>query len=290
MTNHIAFIGVGNMGNPMADQLVKAGKEVKAFDVSPEVIKIAKESGLNVVSTMDELLDGASTVISMLPEGKHVRSLYLGDKGILNKIPKENKTLFSDSLIIEFYKPPGNPEIRYTEKATTKMPKAILEKDSFLIGESCGNLIFPKRYSAKPMKIIIQIPKKTSSFKIPQCFTKSAFDKNLKAKANSKNPKTTFVVFSQPPDFGSELSIFGNIANSAKGKPKANPKPPIPAVNCHAPPSAVNEPASKEPSIGPVHEKDTMASVSAMKKTPKTPPIFSPLLVLFVQLAGKVNS
>ena len=33
MTNHIAFIGVGNMGNPMADQLVKAGKEVKAFDV-----------------------------------------------------------------------------------------------------------------------------------------------------------------------------------------------------------------------------------------------------------------
>ena len=87
MTNHIAFIGVGNMGNPMADQLVKAGKEVKAFDVSPEVIKIAKESGLNVVSTIDELLDGASTVISMLPEGKHVRSLYLGDKGILNKIP-----------------------------------------------------------------------------------------------------------------------------------------------------------------------------------------------------------
>ena len=55
MTNHIAFIGVGNMGNPMADQLVKAGKEVKAFDVSPEVIKIAKESGLNVVSTIDEV-------------------------------------------------------------------------------------------------------------------------------------------------------------------------------------------------------------------------------------------
>ena len=75
MTNHIAFIGVGNMGNPMADQLVKAGIEVKAFDVSPEVIKIAKESGLNVVSTIDELLDGASTVISMLPEGKHVQSL-----------------------------------------------------------------------------------------------------------------------------------------------------------------------------------------------------------------------
>ena len=101
MTNHIAFIGVGNMGNPMADQLVKAGKEVKTFDVSPEVIKIAKESGLNVVSTIDELLDGASTVISMLPEGKHVRSLYLGDKGILNKIPKECLIIDCSTIDIE---------------------------------------------------------------------------------------------------------------------------------------------------------------------------------------------
>ena len=101
MTNHIAFIGVGNMGNPMADQLVKAGKEVKTFDVSPEVIKIAKDSGLNVVSTIDELLDGASTVISMLPEGKHVRSLYLGDKGILNKIPKECLIIDCSTIDIE---------------------------------------------------------------------------------------------------------------------------------------------------------------------------------------------
>ena len=101
MTNHIAFIGVGNMGNPMADQLVKAGKKVKAFDVSPEVIKIAKKSGLNVVSTIDELLDGASTVISMLPEGKHVRSLYLGDKGILNKIPKECLIIDCSTIDIE---------------------------------------------------------------------------------------------------------------------------------------------------------------------------------------------
>ena len=79
MSNHIAFIGVGNMGNPMAKQLVDAGKNVKVFDVSPEVIKIAKDSGLNVVESMEELLDGATTVISMLPEGKHVRSLYLGE-------------------------------------------------------------------------------------------------------------------------------------------------------------------------------------------------------------------
>ena len=88
MSNHIAFIGVGNMGNPMAQQLVKAGQNVKVFDVSPDVIEIAKQSGLDVINSMEELLQGATTVISMLPEGKHVRSLYLGDNGILKKIPK----------------------------------------------------------------------------------------------------------------------------------------------------------------------------------------------------------
>ena len=94
MSDHIAFIGVGNMGNPMANQLVKAGKNVKVFDVSSEVKKIAKDSGLNVIESIDELLSGASTVISMLPEGKHVQELYLGENGILKKISQ-------DSLIIE---------------------------------------------------------------------------------------------------------------------------------------------------------------------------------------------
>ena len=51
MTDQIAFIGVGNMGNPMADQLVKAGKKVKVYDVSPERIKKAKDANLDVVDT-----------------------------------------------------------------------------------------------------------------------------------------------------------------------------------------------------------------------------------------------
>ena len=50
MTNHIAFIGVGNMGNPMADQLVKAGKEVKTFDVyeGENIPKDKKSVAINV--------------------------------------------------------------------------------------------------------------------------------------------------------------------------------------------------------------------------------------------------
>ena len=101
MSNHIAFIGVGNMGNPMANQLVKAGKDVRVFDVSLPIIEIAKKSGLNVIESIDELLNGAGTVISMLPEGKHVRSLYLGDKGILRKIPKNSLIIDCSTIDIE---------------------------------------------------------------------------------------------------------------------------------------------------------------------------------------------
>ena len=101
MSNHIAFIGVGNMGNPMAQQLVKAGQNVKVFDVSPDVIEIAKQSGLNVISSMEELLQGATTVISMLPEGKHVRSLYLGENGILKKISKSSLIIDCSTIDIE---------------------------------------------------------------------------------------------------------------------------------------------------------------------------------------------
>ena len=53
MTDQIAFIGVGNMGNPMADQLVKAGKKVKVYDVSPEMIKKAKIPVLECFSNID---------------------------------------------------------------------------------------------------------------------------------------------------------------------------------------------------------------------------------------------
>ena len=101
MTDQIAFIGVGNMGNPMADQLVKAGKEVKVFDVSQEVIQKAKEAKLNVVDTLDEVLKDANFVISMLPEGKHVKSLYLGEKGIIDKILKETLIIDCSTIDIE---------------------------------------------------------------------------------------------------------------------------------------------------------------------------------------------
>ena len=54
----IAFIGVGNMGNPMAENLIKAGKKVRVFDVSNEMIEKAKKKKFDIANTIDDLLDG----------------------------------------------------------------------------------------------------------------------------------------------------------------------------------------------------------------------------------------
>ena len=107
MTDQIAFIGVGNMGNPMADQLVKAGKKVKAYDVSPEMIQKAKDANLDVVDSLDEVLEGSNFVISMLPEGKHSKQIYLGDNGIINKVSKNCMLIDCSTIDIQTSKEIG---------------------------------------------------------------------------------------------------------------------------------------------------------------------------------------
>jgi 3-hydroxyisobutyrate dehydrogenase len=90
MSELIAFIGVGNMGLPMAENLMKSGKKLRVFDVSKKTIKIAKEKKLDVVENLDDLVTtDVTTVITMLPEGKHSKEVFLGDNGIINKVYKD---------------------------------------------------------------------------------------------------------------------------------------------------------------------------------------------------------
>ena len=90
MSELIAFIGVGNMGLPMAENLMKSGKKIRVFDVSKNTIEIAQKKNLDVVENLSDLVTtDVTTLITMLPEGKHSKEVFLGENGIINKVSKD---------------------------------------------------------------------------------------------------------------------------------------------------------------------------------------------------------
>ncbi|QLE85871.1 3-hydroxyisobutyrate dehydrogenase [Shewanella sp. Scap07] len=98
----VAFIGLGNMGGPMALNLLKAGKTVKVFDLVPEAMNQLAQQGALTASSACGAAAGADVVVTMLPAGKHVRGLYMGDtdnKGIIDVVA--NDTLLIDCSTID---------------------------------------------------------------------------------------------------------------------------------------------------------------------------------------------
>ncbi len=79
----IGFIGLGNMGLPMAQNLIKAGHTVEGVDVNPAAIERLKAAGGVSVETAKVAAARADVVITMLPAGSHVREVYLGAGGII---------------------------------------------------------------------------------------------------------------------------------------------------------------------------------------------------------------
>ena len=75
----IAFIGLGNMGGGMAANLVKAGHDVRAFDLSEEALAAAKDAGCATFSSAREACAEAEAVVSMLPNGAIVKAVYEAD-------------------------------------------------------------------------------------------------------------------------------------------------------------------------------------------------------------------
>ncbi len=73
---HIAFIGLGNMGGPMAGNLVKAGHEVTAFDLVEASRQAAAELGVRIAGSGREAVAAAEIVVTMLPAGKHVLAVW----------------------------------------------------------------------------------------------------------------------------------------------------------------------------------------------------------------------
>lgn len=86
MNPTIAFIGLGNMGGPMALNLLKAGFGLTVFDLSQTALQTAQEAGAKLAATAAEAAASADIVVSMLPASAHVEDLYLGSGGVLQAV------------------------------------------------------------------------------------------------------------------------------------------------------------------------------------------------------------
>lgn len=95
----IGFIGVGNMGGPMARNLVKAGHDVTCFDLVEAAVEKVVAAGAKGAATAAEAAKGQEIVVTMLPKGEHVRAVYRGDDGLIAAAGKG--TLFIDSSTID---------------------------------------------------------------------------------------------------------------------------------------------------------------------------------------------
>src|SRR6266700_7999234 len=97
----IGFIGLGNMGAPMAANLVKAGDQVTGFDIVPGPRDALAANGGRATATAAEAAAAGDVVITMLPAGPEVRSVYLGADGVLTNARKNALLIDCSTIDVE---------------------------------------------------------------------------------------------------------------------------------------------------------------------------------------------
>ena len=95
---NIAFIGLGNMGGPMAANLVKAGHKVTGFDLVQASKDAAKADGVNIAATALDAVKGVDVVVTMLPAGKHVLTVW---KEIIPSVGKNTLMIDCSTIDVE---------------------------------------------------------------------------------------------------------------------------------------------------------------------------------------------
>lgn len=95
----VGWIGLGNMGGSMSANLVKAGHDVRGFDLNPDAVAAAETGGVKPANGIAEAVAGADVVFTMLPKGEHAKAVYLGPDGVLAHA--DTRTLLVDSSTID---------------------------------------------------------------------------------------------------------------------------------------------------------------------------------------------
>jgi 3-hydroxyisobutyrate dehydrogenase len=95
----IGFIGLGNMGGPMARNLIKAGHKIRVFDIVKANVDAAAKAGAELVASAADVAADAAIVVTMLPAGEHVRDVYMERGKVIASAAKG--TLFIDCSTID---------------------------------------------------------------------------------------------------------------------------------------------------------------------------------------------
>jgi 3-hydroxyisobutyrate dehydrogenase len=136
MAKKVAFFGLGNMGGPMAANLVKAGFEVCAFDLQPVSVQKAVDDGCSAASSEKEAVAGADFVISMLPNGAIAESLYIDGAGLLDLVDPS-------ALLIDCSTVAASSSRRIGEEAKQRNIRAIdAPVSGGVAGAEAGTLAF----------------------------------------------------------------------------------------------------------------------------------------------------
>ena len=95
----IGFIGLGNMGGPMARNLIKAGHQLTVSDLSQSAVAGLVEAGATAAASIAELArSDVEMIITMLPAAPHVKSVYLGDDGLLANVAPQVRLIDSSTI------------------------------------------------------------------------------------------------------------------------------------------------------------------------------------------------
>ncbi len=132
----IGFIGVGNMGAPMARNLIKAGHSVSVHDVAPGAVAALVADGARPAESAGDAARGVAAVITMLPAGAHVRAVYTGEGGIVAAVAEG--TLLIDCSTIDV------DSARATADAARQQGLAMLDApvSGGVAGAEAGTLTF----------------------------------------------------------------------------------------------------------------------------------------------------
>lgn len=96
---NIGFIGLGNMGGPMALNLLKAGHSLQVFDLMPASVQRLTEAGAQALGSPAEIArSNVELIITMLPAARHVKAVYLGDDGLLAHVGKGVRLIDSSTI------------------------------------------------------------------------------------------------------------------------------------------------------------------------------------------------